>query len=454
MYSMKKLESKVKETTTYENLVGEVPESTTKLPPTSLNKSQDYPFKLMVHCWTLGDTEKFALKIRRTLRSDDKKFTYTDASRTKPENWKYIETRKQPYSKPINHVERIESKSWVDTLEFHQDGWKSYITFTITFRSEDQYVKFARRVKQRLSLNTKSINFPERKQRKWKYKWVSKWENPNPVYPIYIVSKGRADSRLTSKCFERIGVPYYIVIEPQDYDAYSCMIDESKILVLPFSNHGDGPGRARNWCWDHSISLGYKRHWVCDDNITDFARLYRNKIYPVSDGGIFRVAEEFVDRFENVPVSGFNYSFYAFDKTPYSPFVLNTRIYSVLLIENSCPHRWRGRYNEDTILSLDLLKDGYCTIQFNAFLQNKVNTQVLGGGNTAEFYADEGTYNKSIMLEKIHPDVAKVVWMYGRWHHHVDYSSFKSNPLKYIQGYDPENNRTETDKFVMERVKI
>ena len=39
---------------------------------------------------------------------------------------------------------------------------------------------------------------------------------------------------------------------------------------LPFSNHGDGPGRARNWCWDHSISIGADYHWQIDDNIKDF----------------------------------------------------------------------------------------------------------------------------------------------------------------------------------------
>ena len=29
------------------------------------------------------------------------------------------------------------------------------------------------------------------------------------------------------------------------------------------------------------------------------------------------------------------------------------------------------------------------------------------------------------MLEDMHPDVAKVVWKFNRWHHHVDYRPFK-----------------------------
>ena len=34
------------------------------------------------------------------------------------------------------------------------------------------------------------------------------------------------------------------------------------------------------------------------------------------------------------------------------------------------------------------------------------------------------------MLADMHPDVARVVWRYGRWHHHVNYNPFKKNRLK------------------------
>ena len=37
-----------------------------------------------------------------------------------------------------------------------------------------------------------------------------------------------------------MGVPYQIAVEPQDYDDYAAEV-ESKLLLLPFSNHGDGP---------------------------------------------------------------------------------------------------------------------------------------------------------------------------------------------------------------------
>jgi hypothetical protein len=279
----------------------------------------------------------------------------------------------------------------------------------------------------------------------------------NPVYPVYIVSKGRHESMITSKSLARMKVPHYIVIEPQDEENYEYALDHFGIrpyvtlLVAPFSNHGDGPGRARNWAWDHAISIGAKAHWVLDDNISDFYRLHENKRIRVESGVIFKAAEDFVDRYENVPISGFQYRFFIAPNSKYPPFVVNTRIYSCLLIRNDCKHRWRGRYNEDTDICLRVLKDGDCTIQFNAFLQGKAATQTVKGGNTEEFYHKEGdldkehwrdghlnpegTWNKSKMLVDLHPDVARMVFKYGRWHHYVDYSPFKKNKLIFRKDY-------------------
>ena len=42
----------------------------------------------------------------------------------------------------------------------------------------------------------------------------------NPKYPIYIVSKGRWESRQTSKALESMKVPYYVIVEEDEYDKY------------------------------------------------------------------------------------------------------------------------------------------------------------------------------------------------------------------------------------------
>ena len=98
-------------------------------------------------------------------------------------------------------------------------------------------------------------------------------------------------------------------------------------------------------------------------------------------------------------------------------------------------HKWRGKYNEDTDLSLRVLKDGNCTILFNAFLCGKVTTMRMKGGNTGEVYEDTDNRREfAESLQKQHPDVATVSWKFGRWHHHVNYKPFKKNRLILREG--------------------
>jgi len=258
----------------------------------------------------------------------------------------------------------------------------------------------------------------------------------NPEYPVYIISKGRWKLRLTSKALEKCQIPYRIVIEPQEYNQYASVIQPDKILVLPFSNLGQGSIPARNWVWEHSIQEGYSRHWILDDNIRNFYRLNRNNKFLATSGTIFKAAEDFTDRYVNIGLSGFQYEMFAPRKQKHNPLILNTRIYSCILIDNALPFRWRGRYNEDTDLSLRVLKAGYCTVLFVAFLADKVATMRMKGGNTDELYRDDGRLKMAQSLQRQHPDVVTIGRKYGRWQHIVDYRPFKNNHLVLKEGVE------------------
>jgi hypothetical protein len=271
-----------------------------------------------------------------------------------------------------------------------------------------------------------------------------------PRFPLYIPSKSRAETATTPRFLDTIGVPYLLIVEADQRAEYAAHFPEEKLLTLDpayqdaydtFDDLGNtkskGPGPARNFIWEHSIAEGHPWHWVMDDNITLFARLHENERIPVGDGLIFHAMETFCLRYKNLGMAGPAYWMFAPSRAPLPPFVTGTRIYSCNLIRNDLPMRWRGRYNEDTDLSLRMLKAGWNTVQFNAFLQYKLTTQVLGGGNTEAFYASEGTLPKSQMLVDMHPDVAKLVWRFRRWHHHVDYSPFKNLGLVRRDDYDP-----------------
>jgi hypothetical protein len=254
----------------------------------------------------------------------------------------------------------------------------------------------------------------------------------NPRYPIYIISKGRWTRRQTSKTLEAMNVPYKIVVEPSEYDKYAEVIDSSKILVLPsnFSELNQGSIPVRNWVWEHSIKSGFDFHWILDDNIESIERFNKNLKIKCDTGTPFYVIEEFVLRYENIAIAGMNYALFcpAYEARP--PIKFNTRIYSCILIKNKIDYRWRGRYNEDTDLSLRVLKDGFCTVLFNSFLIGKRATMTQGGGNTDTIY-NTGDNRKEFAqsLTFQHPDVVKTVWRFNRWHHQVNYKKFALNKL-------------------------
>jgi len=255
----------------------------------------------------------------------------------------------------------------------------------------------------------------------------------NPRYPIYIPSKGRWESRLTSKALEKMKVPYKIVVEPSEYDNYAKVINPKKILVLPKDDMKLIGSRC--WIMEHSIKKGFARHWQLDDNIRGFLRLNKNMHYPVASGTIFRCVEDFTDRYTNVAYSGLQYDFFSCRKDPQPPFFLNTRIYSCTLVNNSIPYRWRSIYNDDTDVCLMALKDRWCTILVNAFAQCKATTMTVKGGNTENLYLiEDGRLKMAEALQKLYPAITEVVWKFHRWQHSVDYRPFAKNRLIHKEG--------------------
>jgi len=286
----------------------------------------------------------------------------------------------------------------------------------------------------------------------------------NPNEPVYIPSydrwqKGR---RLTIRMFEDKGIPYNVIVEPEEEDDYRSVIDPEygTVLVLPreykqkYTTYIEtdaplGSGPARNFGLEHALDNGHDWYWCIDDNIKDFFRHHENQRIHVGDGSVLRLIEEFVKQYENISMAGPHYSMFFPDRNQKPPITFNTRIYSCNLIRTDLGYRWQGRYNEDTDLSLRMLKDGNVTALFNTLLADKQASQDSGGGNTETVYADksdydpEGTYEKTKALKRQHPNIVEVtrrsqaIMHDQRWHHDVDYSPFETNEPIRKDDYDP-----------------
>jgi hypothetical protein len=258
-----------------------------------------------------------------------------------------------------------------------------------------------------------------------------------PRYPIYIPSKGRwqKDRALTVGVLQRERVPFRVVVEPPQADAYRRLAGDS-VLELPFADLGQGSIPARNWIRDHAEAEGHGRHWQLDDNIIEFRRLWRGRRIPCDLGIALRVVEDLTERYQNVGVSGLNYQMFVPADTPV-PFYRNVHVYSATLVNHAMPYRWRGRLNEDTDLCLQALVNGWATLLSNAFMANKLKTMAIGGGNTAELYgAGEGEtdtlgrYEMARSLESSWPGLVKTSRKFGRYQHSVNWGAFRDLPLR------------------------
>jgi hypothetical protein len=248
--------------------------------------------------------------------------------------------------------------------------------------------------------------------------------------------------------------PYRIVVEPSEYESYAEHIDKSKIIVCPenFSERGEGSIPVRNFVWDLAVSEGHEFHWILDDNIESVERFNFNLKIKCETPTPFYVVEDFVLRYENVALAGMNYAIFCPASEARPPIRFNERIYSCILIRNDIDYRWRGKYNEDTDLSLRVLKDGWCTVLFNTLLIGKRATMTQGGGNTNTIY-NTGDNRRAFAesLQEQHPDVVRVTWRFNRWHHLVNYKPFAKNLLKFKENISINPQPNEYDFKLIEK---
>jgi hypothetical protein len=258
-----------------------------------------------------------------------------------------------------------------------------------------------------------------------------------PRYPIYIPSKGRAERCAAAKFLQRDGVPFFLVVEPQEREAYEAQFGPACLLTLPFSNPGSVIP-ARNWIKEHAQGLGAARHWQIDDNVRAIRRRGpKGRRIPMNGGIALRAVEDFSDRYENVAVAGLNYQMFLAPHVTSPPFSLNCRVYSCTLILNSLPFGWRGRYNEDTDLCLQALAAGWCTVLVNAFMIDKPQTMKVKGGNTDTLYHGDGRLKMARALERLWPGVVETRRRFQRPQHVVKDSWQRfDTPLKLKPGID------------------
>jgi hypothetical protein len=258
-------------------------------------------------------------------------------------------------------------------------------------------------------------------------------------YPIYIMSKGRYyrnnryQAPKTIQYLESIGIKdYKVVVEEDEYAMYNKSISDDNLIILDrdaitIEDDDGGSIPARNFIHLHALAKHFSPYWILDDNIDLYHFNDRSQKIKVISPIAFKAVEDFFDSTKNVMVCGHQYSMFVPASDINKKVQYNTRVYSSILIngpdiaeEKSGEFKngniWRGTYNEDTDLSLRMLKAGYGTFVFNTFTANKETTNGgVKGGNHSDIYADDNNGSgkmKTEALMELHSDVCDTTERY------------------------------------------
>lgn len=291
--------------------------------------------------------------------------------------------------------------------------------------------------------------YPQRFPQIKKYVSVAETENK---YPIFVISKGRAKRQgvykqpHTVEFLEKIGCNYKIVVEQNEYEDYAKSIDKKNIIILPLDFRGEdnhkGSTPARNFVHRYNCDKDVYAYWILDDNIVDYMYVNNNERYKVRSPIAFRMLEDIMDNFDNLYLVSHQYKMFC-PPTDYRNIVqYNSRCYSSILIRTDIPTLnkkgdiWRGVYNEDTDLSLRILKLGLPTVNVNCMNCDKLETGGKGGNN--EIYTEDNNHSgkaKSEALLEHHADCVDMVKRYGRHHHKIRTEMFADIKLKKSKDY-------------------
>ena len=277
-------------------------------------------------------------------------------------------------------------------------------------------------------------------------------------YPIFVISYNRAKTHKTSRKLADFGVNHYIVVHKEQEAEYRAHFSENMkkhttLLVfddeyklkyetcdsIPHRIKNAGSGAERNFAWDYAKNkLKAKAHWLMDDNMgfyyiagisTNKKTYIRKPCTKEKFCELFHKAEDFYNKYENLLMIELTQNDFSFEVSRLT-YSLNTRCFSCNLICCDMPIRWRGRYNEDVILSYDVMISGYCIASYKAGVRKaKGSTRKAKGGNhalakgdTNSIYADGINYkfsslDKTNLLLSVYPQYFEKIVKYGRIHH-------------------------------------
>lgn len=236
-------------------------------------------------------------------------------------------------------------------------------------------------------------------------------QNTGIKYPINILSYGRYNENKTSKFLLKCKIEHYIFVENCEYDLYineyyNKLNQEEQNLVNIINTNNDfhllnlGGSPVRNYILDFWLNRNFKdidRIWLLDDNINYYNRYNKGNKNKIYSDLIFSSIEKYIESYDNVGVCSHNLNNHINAEESRPIIVKNGKHYSSMLLLTDKQFRFKHKYNEDVLISIDYIVSGKLNFCFNHLLFDKDTSGTERGGNTDTIYkngSNEGYIDK------------------------------------------------------------
>lgn len=243
------------------------------------------------------------------------------------------------------------------------------------------------------------------------------------IAPIYILSKGRADSCNTAKLLDHAGVPYTVVVEPQETADYADVIDPEKLLSLPDNNQGIA--YVRNFILKQNRGRWF---WMLDDDISGFYVRGNKRVDRIDAQTALSESQRIIQSLKGVVQGGLEYQQLAWSTT--KQYALNSYCDVCVLINGGAvgftKYRDEIALKVDRDFTLQLLSSGKRTARVQIYAFAAPENGSNAGGLQATYQTGIREREAVNQLAAMYPGIVKpVIKKNGRYDAKINWRHFK-----------------------------
>lgn len=232
---------------------------------------------------------------------------------------------------------------------------------------------------------------------------------PPAIAPIYIATKGRPAAP-AFKALGNEGIPFTIVVEPQDEQAYADALPGVPRLVLP--KNDQGLPYARQFIIEHARGVlpDDAWFWIIDDDTSGFATVEGKRCVPAPAVEVLSAAQDLAASVAGCAQASLEYRQYAWSAT--KDYTVDTFCDCVVLFHvgrtRGIDYRTDIKLKGDREYTLRLILAGRVVLRMHrlAFSSPRNGTNV---GGLADTYAIDGAEREAAeAVVRSHPGLCKL----------------------------------------------